>query len=227
MFTKEEIKARLFELNRKSRESGLPEHEADIGLADVILSLSLFGKKLRDGSPYITHPNHLAFKGSTRSEAKQIIALLHDVIEDSDWSVEDLREVGFSERICRAVDGLSKRDGENYFEFIVRCGLSGEDAIDIKMEDLEHNSTHTRAPYIYQTDRSKLKDHAYNISYFYLLDIKKGKIEPGTPIIGWLATHPSYSPYPDLVNNVLDEFSDLNEYLPEPVRFDFGTTLSP
>lgn len=224
MLTKEQIKALWAAEKQAAIDAGRPEPRASINLANMIAACALFRQKLRDGSDYITHPFYVAGFGRTRSEVKQIIGLLHDVVEDSDWTIDDLREMGFEERVCRGVDAVTKREGENYFEFIERCGLSflneegRDDAIDIKIEDLEHNSINTRAPHIFEDTKSQLKRSAYNMAYYYLVDIKKGKIEPGTRMVDWLASHPAYNKYPELTNFVLARFSDRPDRLPVPAR---------
>jgi len=72
------------------------------------------------------------------SEAEMIIAVLHDVVEDSHWTIEDLRKEGFPEEVLHAVDRLTRREGEDYFDFIKR--VKGNSlARKIKLADLEDN----------------------------------------------------------------------------------------
>ncbi len=216
MFTKEEIKARWAAKRDAAIAQGKPPPEAGVSLALLILSSALFFQKAWGGGDYTPHPIHVGVN-NTRSTAKQIIGYLHDVPEDSDWTLDDLREVGFSERIVRAVDGMTKRKGENYFEFIERCSMSGRDAVDKKLEDLEHNSTNTRSPHIVETPHAELKRAGYNVCYFYLVAIKKGNvIQPGTRIIDFMKTVPEYANNPVRANELLAYFSDRPDRLPEP-----------
>ena len=216
MFTKQEIKDRWFAERDAAVAAGKEPPKAGISLALLILSSSLFHKKTRDGEDYPAHPIHVGFN-NTRSTVKQIIGILHDCLEDSDWKLEDFRELGFSERILRGVDGMTLREaeGEKYFEFIVRNGQSGEDAIDKKIEDLEHNSINTRFPHIVESEHAALKRDAYNVSYFYLVDIKKGKIAPGTEMADFMASRPEYTNHPAKANQLLAYFSDKPSRLPE------------
>ena len=55
------------------------------------------------------------------TEAERIAALLHDVVEDTDWTLDRLREAGYSEEIITAVDCLTRRGGETYEAFVLRC----------------------------------------------------------------------------------------------------------
>ena len=70
------------------------------------------------GQPYILHPLRLMFR--FQIEIEMIVAVMHDVIEDSDITLGDLKSFGFSESILEAIDCLSKQDNENYENFISR-----------------------------------------------------------------------------------------------------------
>lgn len=220
MFTKEEIKGRIAEMRAAAELNGGMTIEAELNLALIILGSALFKKKLRSGEDYSAHPLTVA-TAYTRSKNKRIIGILHDVVEDSDWTLEDLKEVGFSDRIIQGVDGVTKRPGEKYFDFIVRCGQSGEDAIDIKINDLHHNSDSTRYRHIDDPEKYQLKQDAYNIAYHYLIDLKKFREdgethynEPGTSIVDYIKSRVEFAGNPERVNRLLEEFSSLPERLP-------------
>lgn len=88
------------------------------------------------GEPYISHP--LAVSKMVMTPEEKVVALLHDVVEDTDVTLEDLEQHGFGDRIIRAVDALTHREGEEYYHYIER--LSGNDiAIEVKLADLRHN----------------------------------------------------------------------------------------
>jgi (p)ppGpp synthase/HD superfamily hydrolase len=67
--------------------------------------------------------------------------MLHDVVEDADYDLDDLRKLGFNERVVAAVDAMSRRDGENYAEFIDRL-KENPDAVIVKKADMECNMAH-------------------------------------------------------------------------------------
>ena len=94
--------------------------------------------------PYIFHPVHLAEQMD--SETSCCAALLHDVIEDTALSFEDLKAKGVSDRVIDIVRILTHDDkNERYTDYIHRIKNSGNmDAIKIKMADLQHNSDITR-----------------------------------------------------------------------------------
>jgi (p)ppGpp synthase/HD superfamily hydrolase len=72
------------------------------------------------------------------SEAAMIVAVLHDVVEDSDWTLEQLRSEGFSEEVLQAVDCVTHREGESYDEFVERVRANAI-ACNVKIADLEDN----------------------------------------------------------------------------------------
>lgn len=92
--------------------------------------------------PYITHP--LAVMQMVGSMDARIVATLHDVIEDTDVTVDDLRDAGFSERVIHAVEILTRRADESYADSILRC-ISDSLALEVKLADQEHNSLLSRA----------------------------------------------------------------------------------
>ena len=94
------------------------------------------GKKDKAGAPYILHPLRVMLKLS--SEEEQITAVLHDVIEDSDLRLDDIRREGFSRTIVAAIDSVTMRKGETYNQFIVRAAANPIGRR-VKLADLEDN----------------------------------------------------------------------------------------
>jgi len=94
------------------------------------------GQKDRAGKTYILHPLRVMMK--LESEVEMIVAVLHDVVEDSHWTIEDLRKEGFPKKVLQAVDSLTRREGEDYFDFIKRV-KEYDLARKIKLADLEDN----------------------------------------------------------------------------------------
>ena len=93
------------------------------------------------GQPYILHPLRVMLRVST--EAERIVAILHDVVEDSDVTLDDLRAEGFSDEVVDAVDHVTRRDGESYEAFIERIAPHPL-ARRVKIADLEDNMDVTR-----------------------------------------------------------------------------------
>ncbi|HSI83195.1 MAG: GTP pyrophosphokinase [Candidatus Methylacidiphilales bacterium] len=98
------------------------------------------GFKDKSGQPYILHPLRIMHK--MRSDDARIVAILHDVVEDSvpphRWGLEDLRREGFAEHILAAIDRVTRRDDETYEEFVERSAGS-ELSKEVKLGDLEDN----------------------------------------------------------------------------------------
>ena len=94
------------------------------------------GQTDKAGEPYILHP--LRVMAQMQTEAEQIVAVLHDVVEDSDVTVDDLRKMGYREEIVTAIDHLSRRDDESYEQFIQRIKPNPL-AVRVKLGDLRDN----------------------------------------------------------------------------------------
>lgn len=116
------------------------------------------GTKDKGGMPYILHPLRLMLNLSTKNE--MIVAILHDIIEDTSVTLDDLREAGFSDDVVIAVDHLTRQDNENYADFIKRVSLNRL-ARKVKIEDLKDNMNMSRLSELTESDFQRLaKYHA-------------------------------------------------------------------
>lgn len=115
-------------------------------------------QKDKSGEPYILHPLHLMTQ--FKDETSQIVAVLHDVVEDSDYTLRSLALI-FSEDIIAALDGLTHRKEEDYFEYIERIRTSAvrHIIIPIKIADLRHNSDISRLLYITEKDIQRMEKY--------------------------------------------------------------------
>ena len=102
-------------------------------------------QKDKSGLSYVFHPFHLAEQMQT--EETIIVALLHDVIEDSNFTINDLINEGFSKEIIDALMLLTHDDNENYMDY-VRKIKSNPIAKTVKLADLAHNSDLTRLDHV-------------------------------------------------------------------------------
>src|SRR5277367_2313821 len=73
------------------------------------------GQTEKAGQPYILHVLRVMFRCET--EVERIVAVLHDVVEDTGRSFDDLRRLGYSEEVLAALDCVTKREGESYEKF--------------------------------------------------------------------------------------------------------------
>jgi (p)ppGpp synthase/HD superfamily hydrolase len=119
------------------------------------------GKPDKGGAPYILHPLRVMLAVSTTEE--RIAAVLHDVIEDSDWTIERLRNEGFAEPVLRALEALTKREGEDYEDFVRRAGKDPI-ARRVKLADMRDNCDLTRIPHPNDEDRRRTEKYKRGIA---------------------------------------------------------------
>jgi len=129
---------------------------ATLERAILIAAQAHLGQRDKAGAAYILHPLRMMMR--MESEAAMIAAALHDVVEDSDWTLERLRGEGFSEDVLRAVDCLTSREGETYDEFITRVRESAI-ARQVKIADLEDNMNVERIGEITQKDLARIEKY--------------------------------------------------------------------
>ena len=145
-----------------------------IELAKAIATTAHTGqfRKFGQREPYINHPKRVAnfvkqyvLDSPTliHYSVFEVVGWLHDSVEDSPLTFEELKACGFSQDIVDAIDALSKRKGENYFEFIKRC-MVNEIATYVKIADLTDNSS--------DLNEGSMKDKYRLAKYILELEIK-------------------------------------------------------
>lgn len=109
------------------------------------------------GRDYIGHPLRVMEMGKTEEE--KIVGVLHDVIEDTDWTFEKLAEEGFSDEVIAALRCVTKiSENENYDDFIDRVKKNPL-AVAVKINDLTDNMDIRRLPYLSDKDVKRLKKY--------------------------------------------------------------------
>jgi hypothetical protein len=93
-------------------------------------------RKNPPGLPYITHP--LLVMDAVDGCAAKMVAVLHDVLEDSDLTAGDLHRAGFSQQVVDGVLAVTRNAGESYADFVVRCKRNPIGRI-VKLADLAAN----------------------------------------------------------------------------------------
>ena len=119
------------------------------------------------GNPYILHPLHVM--ENVNSKEGKIIAILHDIIEDTDITEDYLLKIGLSKRIVDAVVALTRSEDIDYQEYIKNLG-SNPLAKEVKLADLEHNMDLKRLPTLEEKDLER--NRKYQIAYHYLINNK-------------------------------------------------------
>lgn len=113
-----------------------------------------YGQLDRYGRPYILHPLRVMQRMET--EAEMTAAILHDIVEDTPYTLDDLRALGYAEEVVAAVDHLSRREGETYEAYIERLRPHPM-ARRIKLADLEDNMDLRRLNTIGEKDVERLR----------------------------------------------------------------------
>lgn len=114
------------------------------------------GQLDKGGNPYILHP--LRVMGNCETETEKIIAVLHDVLEDTEMTHEDLRKEGFSAEILEVLVCLTHQDGENYSDYIERI-CQNPLAVKVKYADLQDNMNISRIPNPTEKDFARLEKY--------------------------------------------------------------------
>ncbi len=118
------------------------------------------GQTDKAGEPYILHCARVMLRGSTLDE--RIVGILHDVVEDTEWTSDGLREAGFSEGVVQAVAALTRHDGEPYELFILRASLDPI-ARRVKISDLQDNMNLPRIES--PTSKDRKRQEKYQAAY--------------------------------------------------------------
>ena len=139
------------------------------------------GQLDKAGRDYIGHPLRVMEMGKTEDE--KIVGVLHDVIEDTDWTFEMLEAEGFSREVIEALKCVTKlSENESYDDFIERVKKNPL-AVAVKINDLTDNMDIRRLPYLSDKDVKRLKK--------YLKAYKKLTGEPVYSVYAARQEHPN------------------------------------
>ena len=139
------------------------------------------GQYDKSGNDYIGHPLRVMDMG--RTEEEKIVGVLHDVVEDTEWTFAQLAAEGFSQEVIDALQCVTKlSENENYDDFIERVKKNPL-ATAVKINDLSDNMDIRRLPYLSDKDVKRLKK--------YLKAYKKLIGEPVYSIYAARQEHPN------------------------------------
>jgi (p)ppGpp synthase/HD superfamily hydrolase len=134
----------------------------------ISLASEAFERKFDShGHPYILHCIRVMM--AVKGDVLRQIAILHDVPEDTTINIDDLRRMGFSERVLQALECLTHRQGEYYDAYIKRVATN-RDAVLVKRADLEDNTQVSRLKGLTQADFERMEK--YHKAYTYLSSIE-------------------------------------------------------
>jgi len=114
------------------------------------------GQKDKAGAPYLLHV--LRVMMSVEKMDEKIVALLHDVVEDSEMTIDDLKKDKFPSKITKAVDLLSKKENQRYDDYIIEIRKDSL-ARAVKMADLKDNLNTNRLKKISDSDKLRIKKY--------------------------------------------------------------------
>lgn len=114
------------------------------------------GQTDKAGAPYILHALRVMLRCETNEE--RMAAVMHDMVEDCGWTLDQLRAEGFPEAVVEAVDAVTRRDGETYEDFVLRARLHPIGRR-VKLADLADNSDLSRLPEVTPRDQARLEKY--------------------------------------------------------------------
>ena len=120
------------------------------------------GQVDKAGVAYIHHPLYVA--SLVEGKLAKTIALLHDVVEDSAWTLEDLRMEGLPEEVVQSVGILTKNRDESYEEYLMHVKQNPL-ARQVKLADLQHNSDLSRLANVTDRDRKRAEKYRQAIAF--------------------------------------------------------------
>tara|TARA_Y100000034_G_C6886357_1_gene407045 strand:+ start:792 stop:1310 length:519 start_codon:yes stop_codon:yes gene_type:complete len=138
-----------------------------IAKAEQVATEAHYGQTRWGGQPYITHPKAVA--DSVLPPLYKVVAWLHDVVEDSEYTLVDLRQEGFPMAIVEAVDCLTRRkdEDESYFDFIMRLRTNVPASL-VKIADINHN--------LRDLNKGSLKDKYELAAYIIVKELESAGI---------------------------------------------------
>jgi len=119
-------------------------------------------QKDKAGKRYIWHPIHVMLNVEGYNE--KIVALLHDIVEDTEVTIPDLKNLKFSKEVIEAVDVITKKKDQEYFSYL-KSIKDNSIAKKVKIEDLKHNSDLKRLRFVTQKDMDRFIKYKKALDY--------------------------------------------------------------
>lgn len=122
------------------------------------------GQVDKAGQAYILHPLRVML--AQNSDAGRIVGVLHDVVEDTDWTFEQLRREGFGQDVLKALEAITRRSEETYEEFVQRA-VENPIARPVKRADLLDNCDMGRISKPTQKDQDRIARYRQVLSRYF------------------------------------------------------------
>ena len=131
-----------------------------LSLAIITATTGHNGQYDKQKQPYILHPLKVMhyLKKSYQDEELMCIALLHDIVEDTELTISDLKQMGFTDRICQGIYNLTKYDNESEDDYKNKV-KSSLDSVIVKLADIRHNTDIRRSKSLSEKHFDKLKHY--------------------------------------------------------------------
>lgn len=142
---------------------------SNLGKAIAIAASAFETRTDKGGNPYMLHCLFVMDAVAGLGEEAMIAAVLHDLVEDTEWTIEALTVAGFSHTVISTVALLTHKHGMDYMNYVEELAVSPV-ARAIKMADLRHNSDINRMKGLTDKDFDRLKK--YHSAYAYLNNLQ-------------------------------------------------------
>ena len=119
-------------------------------------------QKDKAGKRYIWHPIRVMLNVEGYNE--KIVALLHDIVEDTEVTIPDLKNLKFSKEVIEAIDVITKKKDQEYFSYL-KSIKDNSIAKKVKIEDLKHNSDLKRSRFVTQKDMDRFIKYKKALDY--------------------------------------------------------------
>lgn len=136
-----------------------------LALAITIASEAFQNKVDKSGKPYILHCLRVMNGVDQKDEELMQIAILHDIVEDTAWTLKQLQDLGFSWRVLSAIETLTHADDVPYEQYIQLIS-NYPDCVKVKLADLKDNSDITRLKGLRKKDFDRIEK--YHKAFVYL-----------------------------------------------------------
>jgi len=127
-----------------------------INVAIAMAAVAHAGQQDKGGKPYILHP--LRVMAAVDGLDEKIVAVLHDTVEDTSVTLDELRVAGFSGVIVDAIDRLTKRPGETRIDAAKRA-MGNPLSLAVKLADVNDNLDVTRLPHFRERDFQRVQEY--------------------------------------------------------------------
>ncbi|EEY34600.1 hypothetical protein [Pseudoleptotrichia goodfellowii] len=104
--------------------------------AFILCIIKHWKQKDKAGKRYVYHPIYVML--NVKGYKEKVVALLHDIVEDTDVTIDKLKKAGFSKEIVKAVEVITKKKNQEYFRYLTKV-KNNKIAKSVKIEDLKHN----------------------------------------------------------------------------------------